>query len=208
MQYFGGFTQRLATSRQETAHFDVTSTGGFSDSDQVCKRAFVAVLYSKRAVAFCQHRYPSPRRSASFQSRPAPHSLHLHNICATNRHYALNYVESGLECADLLRVNQLTESKLSCSKLPGSLLQPPCLAWPVVWKMTQSARSWAPAQAVSQARCSTTIAPQALSLVALSAHYLTTSNAFAAQRRSATQETQHNRRRRGLSPAAFLRSKD
>ena len=59
---------------RETAHFVGRVNTGDDSLDRACHDISMRGSFSKRSDLNCQYRYPSPRRSAPFGSRPTPPS--------------------------------------------------------------------------------------------------------------------------------------
>ena len=57
---------------REMAHFEGALIAGNDSADGLCKSAYVDGPSSNRSFLHCQYRYPSPRRSGPFGSRPTP----------------------------------------------------------------------------------------------------------------------------------------
>lgn len=185
-------------SGREFAQIAVASLSGYSGSEVMCDGNPAAGGSSKPLSAFCQHRYPSPCRSAFTHSRPTYPSDYVFPDLATNRYMWFMWLELARECVTLCSRSKEQEGYLLCSRNPGSSRRSQPSVLLAVSTMTQNARLLAQALAVSLAkRSATTTVLKARLAAQSSARWQTISKTT--QRKLTEFE-----RRRGLSPAAFF----
>lgn len=185
-------------SGREFAQIAVASLRGCSDSEMLCNADIAVSGSSKPLSAFCQHRYPSPCRSAFTHSRPTYPSDYVFPDLATNRYMWFMWLELARECVTLCSRSKEQEGYLLCSRNPGSSRRSQPSVLLAVSTMTQNVRLLAQALVVSLAKHSATTTVLKARLAALlSAHWLTI---FKTTQRKLTEFE----RRRGLSPAAFF----
>ena len=140
-------------SKREFAHFWGGQTRGYAEGRECGNFDLVAERTSKRSAAFCQHRYPSPDRSAYFQGRPV---VPFRPLIGGNRtvigYHGVLAIEFGTRTADSGAVLKSKLGRKSCRRLLSSLPPLPCLALPVALKATWNAALRAQAQALSLPR--------------------------------------------------------
>ncbi|SEW24196.1 hypothetical protein SAMN04488515_1791 [Cognatiyoonia koreensis] len=189
-----------AQSKREFAQIAAGSTFVCSDSENSCESELVGSGSSKLLSTFCQHRYPSPCRSAFTQSRPTSHLGWVFPDLATNRYMWFMWLELAGYFVNLSNGNTKHKGNIKCSRNPGSSRfsqRPASLA---ASRMTQNAHLSALALAALLAKQSATTTVSKARLVAQSsAHWLTTSQAA----KTLQQLLAQFERRRGPSPAAF-----
>lgn len=180
MRILGEILRTYAKSKQKTAHFGSATIDSCCDSENACNRDFADGCSSKHSDATCQHRYPSPCRSAQFQVRPADGVF----LSAKSRPFAAFACFTALalsgDFADSSGRAHIWKGTIPCLRLLGSLRLPLSSACRPAWTTTQSAHLLALAPVALLAKFWTTIAPRAPLWVALPVHLPTTSKTPAA----------------------------
>ena len=137
-------------SKREVAHFWGVQTRGYAGGRECGNVDLVAERTSKRSAAICQHRYPSPDRSAYFQGRPVvPFRPRVGGKRTAIGYHGDLAIEFGTRSADSGAVLKLKLGRKSCRRLLSSLPPLPCLALPVALKATWNAVLPAQARALS-----------------------------------------------------------
>ena len=175
--HFGGNAPPAIQSRREFAQNSATAAARYARLGLACKRRGAGGCSSKRVPANCQHRYPSPCRSALSQSRSASPFWGAEKISAAIRFSAIFGVEFAQRSDDSARVNKTNKGSIPCliSKCSSRPPQPLPLAHAPVSTRMANALLWAQASAVSRVKRSTAIAQPARLSVLSAAHWPTTS---------------------------------
>ncbi|MFQ1700135.1 hypothetical protein ACJ5NV_06020 [Loktanella agnita] len=209
MMSFGVISGIPLQSKRETAHFGPDKSDRFSD--RFCSRivGLVAACPSKRAVANRLHRYPSPNRSAPIEGRPVSFfRLFSGNNTAVIGYHGVLAIELRANCSMFGAIKNLQIGKKQCKNLRSS--SPLWLFWALLAALSQiwSAALPVPVQASSLLRPWALILPvlrwPVLPLV--SSATMQASAAAHAKPFAFSKAIHHDSRRRGITPAAVLRS--
>ncbi len=173
----GGFAPAGAQSRREIAQIAGLCTGRYARTVTTCHVGFAAGCSSKRASAHCQHRYPSPCRSALSQGRPANPFQGDDGNWAAKRFDQIFGLELRGFCSESARVNKINKGSIPCLTRSSLSSQLRRLRFRLVPASTQmaSAQSSVPVSAAWRAKRWTTIVRPAHWSVQLAAHWPTTS---------------------------------
>lgn len=207
----GGNAPGCAQSKREFAHSDGVSTMGFARLALECHGDFADGRSSKRSAVICQHRYPSPCRSALFQSRPTSLSGDRIVVKAASGLHVQNGLAIAATSVDSARAFETNKGRQQCLRLLRSSLWPQFSDWPAVWNPTSSARSQVQPRVRLQPTQQASIRQPARLPVGPLACCVTTPASAAPHATDHTARhgrTTHLNRRRGRPSAAFSRLKD
>lgn len=168
------FSIKSMHAKREFAHSAVLLDITFCSAKNRRNVKQVVQRTSNRRAAICQHRYPSPRRSAPFRRRPTPPSS---NSWATIRTNFVSLIASRATDLTLKASKTSTEGIRACQNQLQSHLQPSQrLGCQVALKPTVSARlSARPAAALQTKSYAMAIASTARLSAQLAARSSTTS---------------------------------
>ena len=212
----GRATVGLTQLRRESAYFWGGRTCGFATPSECGNVGLAAGRPSKRPAALCQHRYPSPDRSASSQGRPV--ILFQQADSAFWIGGKLTVIEYQAPCPIVFarcRTNSGAAlkpklGKRTCKRHPSSLPLWRPLAWPAASTLTWNAALQAPALVSSHPKHWAPIRQVRRWPVRPLAFCVTTQASAAAHAKTFAfpKAFDHCSRRRGHTPAAVLRSEE
>ena len=208
MAIFGDIVHRAVPFKRETAHFNQIGLLPFVCKLSTGKLNSTKAETSNSKPSYCQHRYPSPRRSVHILNRPTHPIADQESALANCRRLACALLVILSKRNNSSVIGETNESSEECSGNLG-LSQPRLpLVWQAVWTQTASALSQAQAQALSPQKCLAPTGQGPLSLAQLPACYATTlASVTNAIYPPAGARLQLNRRA-GLACAAVFRSRD
>ena len=210
----GQTVQTRAQLGRETAHPRHARNARLACAARACQSWSAGTGSSSPAPAKCQHRYPSPRRSAAITGRPATGVAALvggiSTVIAYQERIALEF---GSVNADSTAAVQPKESKTTCAKHLFSSPPPLCSVWPAALSPISSVDSPAlpvvpslPMPWVSTRRPVRLRAPRAACCATMRA----SAAAQPTKQHAPAGALHHTRpdRRPGCTPAAVFRWKD